>query len=259
MKIPEALLQKYEFYEFLGEGGSGTVFKAFSFDKEQFIALKIIDFLSLDKKTNEEGFSSKELKEIIEREVSIHKELIHDNILKLYDSKWLKKENLFLIELELCADSLSSYLTNLGEEEARIMFYDICSAVEFLHKNNVLHRDLKPGNILITISKDNKKIIKLADFGGAKVQTLYNTRNKNTLHIGTEIYLPPEKLREETMQFTEATDIFALGIIYHQMLAGSHPFGKNKEAKNNIMKGKKCLSPGINSDTIEIINSKTFS
>ena len=250
--ISDYLLSKYTFLQRLGEGGSSTVFKVFSQFKKLEIALKIIYVQEMfDELEGEFGFE--ELKKYLQNEIVLHRQLNHDNIIKYYDSVWIEKEKIILIELEIGENTLSYYMTDLKENDAEQMFYDICCAVQFLHKNDIIHRDLKPGNNLIKISEENEKIVKLADFGGAKLQTLYGSRKKNTLHGGTRAYLAPEKLANSDSDFTESTDVWALGVIYHQMLTGGiNPF----PTKNDILKYTPKFSPKIKSSKMQIIKSK---
>ena len=134
-KLPISLLSRYEFSSRLGEGTFGVVFKVWSLAKKKFIALKIIDLQEL---YDDDGFE--EFKILIEREIIIHKELSHDNIIKYYASDWLEEDKLYLIELELANTSLASCFKDLSKNEASDLFYQICSAVEYLHRNDIIHR-----------------------------------------------------------------------------------------------------------------------
>ena len=102
---------------------------------------------------------------------------------------------------------------------------------------------------MIVLSKDKKKTTKLGDFGGAKLQTIYGTRQKNTLHGGTLPYNSPEIIKEES-GFTQMSDIWALGIIFHEMLSqGIRPFTD----KNGILKGKSKINRKIPDSKAHII------
>ena len=251
--ISEYLLSKYIFLKCLGKGGSGTVFEVYSKKKKSIIALKVVNIQEMFDELDDPGMNIDKLKEINENEIVIHRELNHDNIIKYHESVWVEKEKMFLIELEKGDNDLKHFIRSLKEEEADTMFYDLCCAVKFLHKNDIKHRDLKPGNILIKISEDNQKIVKLADFGGAKLQTLYATKKKTTLHGGTSAYLAPELLINSNVEFTKATDIWALGIIYHQMLSGGiNPFPE----KNDILRNTPKFSKDIKKAKIEEIISR---
>lgn len=251
-KLHQFLFSHYNFLELLGEGGSGVVFKVIKLNKNVELALKIIDIQSIFEEGDGEEYSFEEIKNLIKVEIDLHKELNHENIIRYYESTWYEAEKLFLIELELGTDSLSFYLKKLVEEEAEQMFYSICRAVEFLHKNNIIHRDLKPGNILIKELEGDLKIVKLADFGGAKLETLFRSNNKKTLHGGTMGYLAPEKIKDADLPFTTSSDIWALGIIFHQMLAkGVHPF---KNLRVNILQNQRFIEPQLKEIHLKIIN-----
>lgn len=248
-KLPKSLLSRYQFSSRLGEGGFGVVFKVWSLSKKKFLALKIIYLQEMYDSLDNSEMEFLEFRKLIQREIIIHKELNHDNIIKYYDSYCLEDDKLYLIELELADTNLASCLKDLNTDEASDLFSQMCSAVEYLHRNDIIHRDLKPANILIVFSKDKKKTAKLGDFGGAKLETIYGTRQKNTLHGGSPPYNSPEIIKEES-SFTQMSDIWALGIIFHEMLSqGIRPFTD----KNEILKGKFKISLKIPKSKVSII------
>lgn len=115
-----------------------------------------------------------------------------------------------------------------------------------MHKNDVIHRDIKPGNILIT---DEQRIL-LGDFGGAKIDSKFKTATTKTkdIFMGSKAYLSPEILEnEENPEFSKASDIWALGILYHQMLSNNI---KEKPFKKNMLSISKKIQNEVD---IEII------
>ena len=248
-KFPNFLFGKYEIFNLLGKGGFGVVFEVRNKLKNQLMALKIIDINDL-LKADQIG-TQDEYRDMIKGEINLHKQIRNKNIIEYYDSILYEQENIWVIELELAQGSLSSYLDKLKEDEAQTLFLEICQGVEYMHKNNIIHRDLKPGNILIKIEK-NIKIPKIADFGGAKLQTLFITQTKKSLHAGTDAYLPPEMLINLNAEFDMSSDIWALGIIYHQILTGKHPFLKH--IKKNVLQNKIQIATSIEKCNSDIIS-----
>ena len=99
------------------------------------------------------------------------------------------------------------------------LFIDVCAAVHFAHQHLTVHRDLKPGNILVT----NDGVVKLLDFGIAKVLDADSSVEALTsLHAMTPEYSSPEQIRGEPI--TTATDIYSLGVILYRLLTGRSPY-----------------------------------
>ena len=126
--------------------------------------------------------------------------------------------------MELCDNSLDNIIKTFDQTTAIQYFAQICEGVRFLHHDQkIIHRDLKPGNILL---KGNT--IKISDFGEAKESRKETLTLSEGLGFGTPEYLAPEVLSmigQQGARYTEKTDIWALGIIFHKMLAkNKHPF-----------------------------------
>ena len=245
-KIPIFLLSKYEILEFLGMGGFGVVFKVKNPLKNQCTALKIIEISEHLKL----GTTKDKYIEMIKSDIILHKRITHRNIIEYYDSIYYEQENVWLIEMELAQSSLNSYF-KLEEKEAQTMFLEICEGVEYLHQNNIFHGELKPENILIKIEND-KKIPKIADFVGVNLLKFFQSQTKESLRGGISAYLPPENLKNLEVEFNQSSDIWALGIIYHQMLVGSHPFSKPIQRK--VLQNKKSISKKIKDCNKDIIS-----
>ena len=137
------------------------------------------------------------------------------------------KDNLFLVFEYVRGGSLFDYINSnaerkLNEQEAKRIFTQIVTAVQYCHKNNVVHRDLKLDNILL----DDNKDVKVIDFGFSVV---VNTVCKLNLFCGTSLYLAPEiVLRKD--YWGPPVDVWTLGVILYTMLTGRFPFnGKTKE------------------------------
>ena len=129
---------------------------------------------------------------------------------------------------------MNEYYNKLSELQIRHIFFQIATAVQYCHQNNIMHRDLKPENILVSV--DSQGIIydlKLADFGKA---CHFNSTSKFHDVPGTPLYCAPEMLVCNGT-YTHSADIFALGIILHNLVSGEIPFGCEnwEEIRENLL------------------------
>ena len=155
----------------------------------------------------------------IYNEISIQSKLIHDNLTKLYST--YETENEFKLILEYSKDGnllqtiLKNNIKGLNETEAFYYFIQVVNAVYFLHENNIIHRNIKPENILLTKDDNNKYIIKLCDF-----------RMSYELGIANCDNVEYECIKEQT--YNKAIDIWALGVLLYDMIYGVSPFKINR-------------------------------
>lgn len=215
------LLETHQFLGFLGKGGYGYVLSAFYPLTDLKYALKIVDDVKDELTFKEASIEIKTLSK-----------LQHPNIIKFYSAEFLKDEDRIVIHMELADCSLRDVIKTLDLMTAIKYFLQICEGLKFLHEAHSIHRDMKPGNVLI---KDD--VAKLSDFGLAKKQekTMVSLSDKANLR-GTLSYIPPEVIKGE--KFNEKSDVWALGIIFHQMISGgAHVFagGSDEEIKLRIL------------------------
>ena len=176
----------------------------------------------------------------IKREFSLLKRLNHPNIIKLHDVIIdTNFNNIYFIIDYYSKGDLASFLKRrpLKEKYCKKYLKQLACGLEYLHSNNILHRDLKPQNILLTDSYD----IKLTDFGFARI--IDKNEMINTL-CGSPMYMAPEIINKR--DYNIKSDLWSVGIIMYEMLYGCVPFNVN----NFIEKIKK-----INQDHI-IFNNK---
>ena len=224
-----ARLGPYEILSPLGAGGMGEVYRANDTRLERIVAIKVLPAGAADRA---------DLRERFEREARAVSSLSHPNICALYDIG-RHGETDYLVMEYLEGDTLAARLAKgpLPLEQALRIAIEIADALEKAHRQGVIHRDLKPGNIMLT-----KSGAKLLDFGlaktrlagpaaGATLTTLPTERRDLTAEgviLGTLQYMAPEQV--EGRDADGRTDIFALGLVLYEMLTGAKAFTGKSQA-----------------------------
>ncbi|CAD8112666.1 unnamed protein product [Paramecium sonneborni] len=208
---------------------------------------KIIKFLSDDQK-------SQYL--YIAREAVILEQLKHKNIVKLYSYKLFPNKSEAVLEMEyLKGETLLDFVVEngpLNEKIARYLFNQILDGLAYMHRNNVIHRDLKLENILFT---DNTKFqIKIIDFGLAYLSGT-GIPFDEPLNVGTVQYISPEILSGKLKKINFCQDIWALGILLFYLIFGQYPFnGKNNaEIFISISEGKYRFPRQVSFELVTLI------
>ena len=210
----------YEIYKSkkLGTGTYSSVLLGKCISEKKAKEIKRIDKLVAIKKINIANLSINGAK-MLTTEIEIMKEIInysHPNIIKCYDV--IDDIDVIYIVMEYCdGGDFSSLLIKkpIKYEYIKYFFQQIIKAMVFLHDNKIIHRDIKPKNILIL---NKEKILKLADFGFAKHLDTF----KRTLTVcGSPLYMAPEIYQK--VGYTESVDVWSLGIILYEMVYGKHP------------------------------------
>ncbi|MBL8189697.1 MAG: serine/threonine protein kinase, partial [Acidobacteria bacterium] len=209
----------YRLTRLIGRGGMGTVYQAVR-DDDQFqqqVALKLI----------KRGMDTDFVRERFLRERQILASLDHPHIARLFDGG-TTPDGLPYFVMELVEGSpITKYCHDrrLPLDAKLRLFRDVCSAVQHAHQKLVVHRDLKPSNILVTTDGTPK----LLDFGIAKLLSPDPgeavTRTETAVRLMTPDYASPEQVRGGTI--TTATDVYSLGIVLYELLAGIKPFEFN--------------------------------
>lgn len=201
---------RYKIKSHIGTGGMATVYLAQDLILERPVAVKV---LRLDFHTNEAAMRR------FQREAQSATQLVHPNIVSVYDVGEEDGTNYIVMEYVEGTD-LKEYIRERGplppREAVRIMT-QIVSAIELAHQNRIIHRDIKPQNILI----DREGNVKITDFGIAIALSETSLTQTNTL-LGSVHYLSPEQARGGMA--TIRSDIYALGIVLYELLVGEVPF-----------------------------------
>ncbi len=211
--VGQVYLGRYQALEVVGEGAMGLVFRGYDPLLKRPVALKTLRFGSV--LTDRERRSM--ISQLLEEAVTVAR-FIHPNIVMVYDLG--ETPELAFIAMEYVdGTSLADYLDErraLAAGEAATLLTGIARGLAAAHGHQVVHRDVKPGNVLLGVDGS----VKVTDFGVAHlVSTLASEEGKL---FGTPGYLAPEALLQEG--YSEASDLFSLGVIAYQCLTGDRPF-----------------------------------
>lgn len=206
----------YQLIKLLGEGGMGRVYLATRADQlyHQDVAVKLM-------KTGLKPSRSILLRFSAERQILAN--LNHPNIARLLDGGISPDGSPYLVMEYVDGVPIDEYCRQhgLSVSQRLRLFCAICAAVEYAHKNLVVHRDIKPGNILVT----REGVPKLLDFGIAKLldpESQETAMTQTADRILTPVYASPEQIRGDVV--TTSTDVYGLGVLLYELLTGSHAF-----------------------------------
>lgn len=241
--IGRILGNRYEIIEKIGGGGMSNVYKAKCKVLNRFVAIKILR----DELTQDPDFIDK-----FKQESLSAASLTHPNIVNIYDTGI--EDDIYYIVMELVkGETLKNYIKRKGklsEQEAVKISKQVAEALKHAHTNNIVHRDIKPHNILIT----EDGTAKVTDFGIARASTSSTINNTSNV-IGSVHYFSPEQARGGYVD--EKSDIYSLGIVMYEMITGVLPF----DADNHISVAMKQIQekPMLPSKKVKNINiSKAY-
>jgi serine/threonine-protein kinase len=224
------IIGKYKILSTIGSGGFGTVYLAEDTWIDKKVALKV---------PHKQGVDFGELL----REPRLLASLNHPNIVTIMTAE--KQENVFFIVMEFVpGETLETIIAREGALElSRALDYicQISNAVDHAHRHGVLHRDLRPSNVLVA---DNG-MLKVADFGTSRFLEI---AAHGTTVIGSPPYMAPEQFKGKAVF---ASDIYSLGVTMYQMLTGVLPYGTPSPADlDRLMKGDLLTSPRLKNPKI---------
>jgi len=206
------LANRYEILSVLGSGGMGSVYKAKDLELDRLVALKVI---------KPELARNTAIVDRFKQELRLSHKVTHRNVVRLYDLS--EDAGLRFVTMELVeGHDLRSILEERGKlpaNEAVDIFYQICVALETAHGVGILHRDLKPQNVM---REDATGRVVVMDFGLARMIDSSDGMTQTGALVGTLDYMSPEQALGKELD--QRSDIFALGLIGYEMLTGSMPF-----------------------------------
>lgn len=238
-------LSELTFKTKLGAGSFGTVVVATLKKEENVVAVKILDRLELNRDSLEK----------VKTEIRVHAQIKHPNIVKFLGASWDTPPNLCIVLEYLPGGDLRRHLRILRNQQgfdANLcsLAMDVARALAYMHNENLIHRDVKPDNVLLTAGKDEAK---LADLGEAR---FHNSSSDNKdlklgmTEVGTPYYLAPEILRGED-NYNFKVDVYSFGIMLNEMDTKRTPYSllysykkalvaKKRKPSATVVKGREC-------------------
>lgn len=224
---PGTVIGRYKLLEQIGEGGFGVVYMAEQTEPiNRRVALKIIKL----------GMDTKSVIARFEAERQVLAMMDHPNIAHVFDAGTTKTGRPFFIMEYVKGISITRYCdeNKLSIEKRLRLFEQVCEGIHHAHQKGIIHRDLKPSNILVSVHGD-RAVPKIIDFGIAKAITQPLTEKTVMTFqgqlLGTPEYMSPEQLDLATQDIDTRSDIYALGVILYELLAGVLPFERESFAR----------------------------
>ena len=210
MKIGQIIKERYEIVEILGEGGMAFVYKARDKQLQRDVAIKTLK----PNYVNQEKFVDR-----FRREAQTAANLNHPNIVQIFD--WgIEDEPYFVMEY-IEGNTLTSIISGnrtVGLNDILYIGSQVANGLKEAHKHGLVHRDIKPGNIMIT--PDGK--VKVTDFGIVSLQNEESDITKTGAVLGTASYISPEQAQGKAVSFE--SDLYSLGTVLYELIAGKPPF-----------------------------------
>jgi len=225
---------RYEILQMLGEGGMGAVYKARDLEVNQLVALKVI---------RPDLASNPAIIERFKQELILARQVTHRNVIRIYDLAEADGVKFITMEFVQGTDlrALIHEKKKLSPEESVEIMRQVCQALEAAHSVGVIHRDLKPQNIM----RDPTGRVLVMDFGLAR--TLDGTGLTQTgAMVGTPEYMSPEQALGKNLD--QRSDLFSVGLIFYELLAGKMPFSADSVLASLIRRTQERATPVSDED-----------
>lgn len=224
LKPGSVLSDRYEIVSEVGRGGMGVVYKARHLKMDRIVAIKVLHGHLLEDLSSKKRF---------EQEVNATSSLSHSNCVMVYDCDFSPSGQPFLVMEFIEGVSLKEVLRQKGPltvERFLEIFVQCCEGLAHAHSKGIVHRDMKPSNVMLINGQDGGDLVKIVDFGVAKIMP----RNDGTLMeltrtgdvVGSPHYMSPEQCMGAAMDWR--TDIYSLGCVMYEAITGRVPLlGEN--------------------------------
>lgn len=220
MLVGATLGSRYWVLSVIGRGGMSVVYKAKVKDTGKIVAVKTL---------RTQGMTDEMVVKRFQREAELLSRLNHPRIVNLHAYGSSQKGQPFFVMDYLIGENLTDLLKredHLNPERFQDVFVQVCAAIEHAHRQGAIHRDIKPGNIMLTRQGGTNDYVKVVDFGIAKMAEEAQRLTRMGEVWGSPIYMSPEQCMGATVD--ERSDIYSLGIVMYESLTGKVPFlGKN--------------------------------
>jgi eukaryotic-like serine/threonine-protein kinase len=231
MANAQTIAGRYRIEGRLGVGGMSTVHLAFDQRLERYVALKLLAEHLADDPTFVSRFR---------REALAAARLVHPNIVQVFDFGFDEGQHQHFIVMEhvpghSCAELLRDR-GHLDVGQAVEIITQACRGLDYAHRHGVIHRDVKPGNLLVS----DADIVKIADFGIARAMGQSSITQVGSV-LGTAAYLAPEQARGE--EAGPRADIYSLGVVAYQLLSGRLPYEANSLSELTLKQQREAPAP----------------
>jgi len=254
MKIGQIVKERYEILQVLGEGGMAFVYKARDTQLERFVAIKTLKPSYVNQETFVDRFK---------REAKTAANLNHANIVQIFD--WGIEEEPYFVMEYIEGDTLTSIISkNKTISLSDILFIgaQVSSGLHAAHQKGLVHRDIKPGNIMIT--PDGK--VKVTDFGIVSLQNEESDITKTGSVLGTASYISPEQAQGKPVSIE--SDLYSLGTVLYELITGKTPFSGDSpistatkhltEKPEKLSTYRKDLPRGVENAILKLLEKATY-
>ena len=254
MKIGQIIKERYEILEVLGEGGMAFVYKAMDTQLERFVAIKTLKPNYVNQETFVERFR---------REAKTAANLNHPNIVQIFD--WGIEEEPFFVMEYIEGNTLTSIVSKnrtISLSDVLFIGAQVASGLQAAHQKGLVHRDIKPGNIMIT--PDGK--VKVTDFGIVSLQNEESDITKTGSILGTASYISPEQAQGRPVSIE--SDLYSLGTVLYELIAGKPPFSGESpistatkhltDKPEKLSNFRKDIPKGVENAVLKLLEKSTF-
>jgi eukaryotic-like serine/threonine-protein kinase len=240
---------KYPILSEIGRGASAIVYLAEDPFNQRRVAIKAANFQS-----HQDEEVVRRFRKLFLNEASLAGKLVHPNIVAVYDA--VVDEAMSYLVMEYVPGGTLKRFCHASRllpiQQVVMITFKLCRAMDYAFQRGIIHRDLKPANILLSEKDD----IKISDFGTAQIAT--NTQTQLQGFIGSPAYMAPEAIAEK--QPTQQSDIYSMGVVLYELLAGKLPFTAESGAAmlNKILNDEpidiRSIRPDIPQALVDIVN-----
>ena len=254
MKIGQIIKERYEIQEVLGEGGMAFVYKAMDTQLERYVAIKTLKPNYVNQETFVERFR---------REAKTAANLNHPNIVQIFD--WGIEEEPFFVMEYIEGNTLTSIVAKnrtISLSDVLFIGAQVASGLQAAHQKGLVHRDIKPGNIMIT--PDGK--VKVTDFGIVSLQNEESDITKTGSILGTASYISPEQAQGRPVSIE--SDLYSLGTVLYELIAGKPPFSGESpistatkhltDKPEKLSNFRKDIPKGVENAVLKLLEKSTF-
>ena len=237
--IGTTLKERFLLEKELGHGGMGAVYSAIDQTLQRSVAIKVLKERSGD-----------DVEKKLKLEAQIAARLLHENVVRIYDFG-VADQTYFLVMEEVNGTSYSKRWRHLPLEDRLRILAQVADALDYAHHQGVVHRDVKPGNVLLTAADSPK----LSDFG---LSILAEQGDDSKVIRGTPLYMSPEQTRGSRLDFR--TDLYSLGVMVYESTVGAVPFTGSTSSIMAQHAGSepdppRVRNPGVSEDLDALIRS----